>query len=96
MTCTCADQWVGLTPRHGLSAYAILHGGSHHPHDPSDLCRCLRVSPNAPTHMRERSPEWAALVDHWDELADMLAEEHPAGTAPRTYARMRELLATKP
>jgi hypothetical protein len=89
--CTCADQWVGMTPRHGLSAYAIKHGGMDYPHDPSDFCRCLHVSPFAPSHMRGRSPEWDALVAHWDELADMLGEEHPSGNAPRTYARMKEL-----
>jgi hypothetical protein len=91
--CTCATPgYTGSVPERGLSAYAIKRGGKDHPHDPSDLCRCLYVSPSAPTHMQERSPQWAALVDHWDELADLLAEEHPNGSAPKTYARMQELL----
>jgi hypothetical protein len=42
--------------------------------------------------MLGRSPEWTALVEHWQELAELLAQEHPSGSAPRTYARMRELL----
>ncbi len=61
--CRCASEWTGVVPAYGLSAYAITRGGTSHPHDPSDLCRCLYVSPSAPTHMRERSPEWASLVD---------------------------------
>lgn len=77
----------------GLSAHAIISGGTDHPHDPSDLLRCLNVSRCAPKHMRSRSLEWAALVDHWDELRDLVEAEKPTGRAPRTYARMRELLA---
>lgn len=76
----------------GLSAHAIIFGGISHPLDPSDLSRCLTVSPAPPLHMRTRSPEWTALVEHWTELADMLAAEQPAGRAPRTYTRMRELI----
>jgi hypothetical protein len=77
----------------GLSAQAIRGYGRFHPHDPSDLCRCLAIQKNPPEHMRGVSAEWAILVDHWRELADMLAEEHPSGRAPKTYARMQELFA---
>jgi hypothetical protein len=91
--CRCSTQWTGVAPAYGLSAYAIRHGGTEYPLDPSDFCRCLHVSPFAPEHMRDRSPEWTALVDHWDELSDMLREEHSTGTAPRTYARMKALFA---
>ena len=77
----------------GLSARAILFGSGPSPSDPSDLCRCLEVSPSAPEHMRGRSAEWTTLVDHWDELAALLHEEHPTGVGVRTYARMRELFA---
>ena len=44
----------------------------HHPHDPSDFNRCLLLIDMAPEIgaglpvMRAASPEWAALVDHWD------------------------------
>lgn len=92
--CTCSTPGLtGVDPSSGLSAYAIRHAGAtpHHPRDPSDLCRCLSVSPEAPTHMRGKSPEWTVLVDHWDELAALLREEHPTGSGPKTYARMQEL-----
>lgn len=77
----------------GLSARAILHGGTHHPHDPSDLLRCLTVSPTAPHHMSACSAEWSTLVAHWDELAALLRTEMTDGAerAPKTYARMRQL-----
>ena len=77
----------------GLSAHAILCGGSDYPHDPDDLLRCLKVSPFPPLHMRTRSPEWAALVDNWQKLADMVETEQPTGHAPRTYRLMRELIS---
>jgi len=89
--CRCSTKWTGVAPAYGLSAYAILHGGHDYPRDPADLCRCLKVSPSAPEHMRGRSPEWAALVDHWDELAALMKGEHPSGSGPKTFARMREL-----
>lgn len=91
--CRCSTPQTGMWPNHGLSAYAILHGGTDHPHDPSDLCRCLRVSPQPPLHMANRSRQWAGLVKHWSELAALLVEEHPNGTAPKTYQRMKEVMA---
>lgn len=77
----------------GLSADAIRGSGSDYPRDPSDLCRCLVVSPNPPDHMRGKSPEWTVLVDHWDELTALLKSEHASGSEPKTYARMKELFA---
>jgi len=84
----------------------ILRDGDdarHHPRDPADLNRCLLLVATVPEAaralpgMREVSPEWAALVDHWDELAALFHEEagpdwSKARSAPRTYARMAELL----
>jgi hypothetical protein len=77
----------------GLSAAAILGNAStiHHPGDPWDLRRCLTISPSPPMNMRHASPQWGVLVDHWRELADLLESEGD-GWAPKTYARMRELL----
>jgi hypothetical protein len=80
----------------GLSAHAIVCVGYHYPHDPADLNRCLQVSPAAPEHMRKVSPQWAALVEHWSELADLLASEQASGQAPKTYARMKELMVPQP
>lgn len=95
MKCRCADEWVGLTPRHGRSAYAIKSNGFDHPYDDSDFCRCLHVSPNPPVHMRDKSPEWRVLVDNWEELAELVRDEHSRlmpGSQRKAYGRIRELL----
>lgn len=75
-----------------------------HPNDPDDLKRCLMLLEDVPElvpdfpRMRDVSPVWAALVDHWDELRTMfLAEAGEAWRkgpwrAPKTYARMTELI----
>lgn len=68
-----------------------------YPRDPSDFGRCLGLLKAAPElrekigQMRECGPQWAALVDHWDELESLYNEELPTGKAPKTYSRMREL-----
>ena len=87
----------------GLSAKAIAYAGHiDHPHDPADLKRCVDYCFTAgidTTELRRRmggrSPEWDALLPHWNELAGLLADEMDVrtdGRAPATYARMRELL----
>lgn len=74
-----------------------------HPHDPADLNRCLLLIEMAPEIgaklpvMRAVSPQWAALVDHWDDLVASFHDEaglnwSKAESAPRTYAMMRKLL----
>ena len=74
-----------------------------HPHDPSDLGRCLRLLELIPEwkermgEMSVLSPAWAALVAHWDELARLMELEvgidwSKGKSAPVTYARMREIL----
>jgi hypothetical protein len=73
-----------------------------YPLDPDDFKRCLKLLKAAPLvrlhfpSIREPSPTWANIIDHWDELEALFIEE--AGTdwntrwsAPRTYARMQEL-----
>lgn len=81
-----------------------------YPYDPDDFQRCerlLRAVPLARSAlplMRDVSPEWAGLVDDWDNLADLLESEIPGvydgkhGCAPKTYERMRAIytLARKP
>ena len=70
-----------------------------HPHDPGDLSRCIALLENVPSFrtkldiMKNVSPYWAVLVEHWDELESLLSEEHTHITskAPKTYARMQEL-----
>lgn len=75
--------------------------GSDYPHDPADLRRCVQLIEQHPLlafvfkdAMRAHGPVWAALIDVWDELAETLAAEMAEGTgkAPRTYARMREVI----
>lgn len=74
-----------------------------HPYDPSDLGRCRKLMERVPalrdrfSEMRDVSPQWAALVDHWDELCATMDEEAPEwrkwqGAAANTYRRMNELL----
>lgn len=75
----------------------------HYPHDPSDLCRCLRLLESVPEfaprigEMAGVSSVWTALVAHWVEIVALLENEAPKwrereGTAPKTYARMREII----
>lgn len=64
-----------------------------YPHDGGDLGRCLRLLDRIPewkprmVEMRKVSPQWAALVDHWDELVAKYAAKHP-----RLYERMQAIL----
>jgi hypothetical protein len=86
----------------GLSAQAIAGNGSNHPHDPSDLLRCVnyctgRLSTSAlQSRMAGRSIYWDRLLPEWDHLVDLLRHEMDTrtdNTAPRTYAEMRRILA---
>ena len=67
------------------------------PHDPADFGRCLGLLEACP-ELRERvprmaadGPQWAVLVEHWDELTARYHAEFPTGSAPRLLARMDEL-----
>lgn len=68
-----------------------------HPRDPSDFKRCVDLLNAVPTFritldvMKQVSKQWAVLVEHWDELETLLNEEIPQRSAPKTYARMKEL-----
>ena len=73
----------------------------NHPHDPSDLRRCLdycegRLSTDdLRTRMAGRSVYWDRLLPEWDNLAALLRHEidtRKDGTAPRTYAAMKRVL----
>lgn len=92
----------------GMSSHAIARafghctsGGFDHPHDPSDLSRCVAYCTETgitTDALRKRmatvSDSWHALVDHWDDLVLLMDAERAEGTgrAPRTYRRMCELL----
>ena len=72
------------------------------PLDPADLRRCLLLIEQVPEAreqgvdvLAKRSPQWAALADIWDDLAKTLRAEigealPPRGSAPKTYALMKE------
>ena len=74
------------------------------PLDPADLRRCLLLLEAVPETrekgllvLAERCPRWAALVKVWDHLSETLRSEigeslPQRGSAPRTYALMKEAL----
>lgn len=74
---------------------------TEYPHDPGDFGRCVGFLDAVPeareklTTMRDVSPQWAALIDNWQELESLYREEQPSGSAPKLYARMQELLTAK-
>lgn len=92
MTCLCHVN--------GLSARAIAGRGTDHPHDPSDLLRCVNYWGTGGTdalreRMAGRSIYWDRLLPHWDDLVALLRHEvdtRTDGNAPRTYAEMRRVL----
>lgn len=81
--------------------------GDDHPYDPGDFRRCemlLRAYPLArlvfPALMPARSRVWARLVEHWEELVELIESESPGAfdraashgrSAPKAYALMCEL-----
>lgn len=69
--------------------YDVLAGGRtgiinkqeySHPRDPDDFRRCYLLIKAVPEmrndidKMREISPQWRAIADNWDKLAEMLEE----------------------
>lgn len=82
----------------GLSAQAIAGHGSHHPHDPADLLRCIKYAEGRWTttelqdRMAGRSPEWDRLLPVWDPLVQLLKSEmenRKDGRAPATFIAMQ-------
>jgi hypothetical protein len=65
-----------------------------HPHDSDDFGRCYRLLEAVPefkpriSEIAVRSSEWSALVEYWDELTTLYAEDG------RCYERIKEILAT--
>lgn len=86
----------------GLSARAISGGGSDHPHDPSDLLRCIKYcesrglsTEQLRSRMAGRSVPWDRLLPEWDNLVEILRHEMDTrtdGMATRTYAEMKRVL----
>lgn len=80
-----------------------MWNGTEHPHDPSDFNRCLLLLDQVPEvrdhfpSIADLSPQWSALIAHWDELTKQFVHEvgwawskHEA--APVTYMRMQQVL----
>ena len=99
---SCAMFWKLTGVKPGYIADQNHYG---HPHDPDDLRRCMRLLDQVPefagriAEMATCSPEWAALVSHWDDLCATLAEEAPdlagpkcSGKAQQTYDKMMAIL----
>ena len=92
----CMAMWLAFGKRTQAAFGA-------HPHDPSDMDRCLKLLWRAPG-LRKRLPKmaeldktWAALVARWDEIEAMQMDEiglnwTKAKSAPKTYALMREVI----
>jgi len=109
-TLSQAMQWL-VNGSTGLSSKCLLatiiHGepleggwdAKFHPHDPSDLKRCIGLLDAAPdlrnhlSMMKTVSKEWEILVQHWHELEATFrveVEQHP-NRAPETNELMRSL-----
>lgn len=71
-----------------------------YPYDPADLNRCRILVKHIPEirdsfkKIGRRVPGFKPILDNWDELIALLDEEmrKKTGSAPCTYARMKELL----
>lgn len=103
MTPTLAQWLTGRDTGASSKAIAYFMMGARgvycpHPLDPSDFGRCYRLMQLIPEFrtnlwmMRGVSPQWTALIDHWEELEALYEEELPFDRAPKLYARMKELI----
>lgn len=71
-----------------------------YPYDPADFNRCMNLVDTIPEirdHFEaigQKVPPFKNILDNWEELKNLLLEEkkNADGRAPRTYARMKELL----
>jgi hypothetical protein len=75
---------------------------NHHPLDPADLNRCIKLVDEVPEikdafpKIAALSKEWQAVIDNWDSLKKSFVDE--AGydwsekhSAPLTYKKMKDL-----
>lgn len=95
------ETFTGMPCLTGLWRYR-----THHPYDPSDLRRCMKLLETVPEfqgrmeEMRKVSPTWSRFVDRWDELIALLKQEmsdkRNKGKAPQTYELMKEIRRDTP
>lgn len=78
-------------------------GRHHHPHDPADFDRCLRLLDAVPemrphlAKMAYVSDAWKKLVERWHDIERQHLKEVGLGwtkalSAPKTYALMKSVL----
>lgn len=107
---TAAIVWHG-SGEHGISSEAIFdrlafgiqgrRWGSDYPRDPSDFRRCQLLLRRVPEwrerlpEMAANGPEWARLVERWDDIHALIEEEvpgylegHREGMARKAYDLM--------
>lgn len=83
----------------GVPVGNYIFPSSGYPHDPSDFRSCMQLINQYPVlrshlyEMKDVSPQWAQIVDHWDELEALYETERkrPDGNAPLLYKRLQEL-----
>lgn len=101
------EEWAAGrdTGTSSLTIYSAITGKpTHHrgfdiPYDPDDFGRCYRLLKLFPAWREKlgetikRCPPWKPFVEAWDELTALYELEVPnhSGSAPRLYARMKEL-----
>lgn len=105
-------EWIASEDT-GMSSEAIayhmlgMYSEGSHPHDPSDLGRCLRLLELFPAwkprirEMATYSRNWAALSARWEELAVIMDDEvgidwSKGHNAPRTYEAMQAAMKRRP
>jgi hypothetical protein len=101
-------QWLlnGDTGTSSMTIWSVMmkkscRGGPDVPYDPDDFGRCYRLLKVMPS-WRARLPEvsqkysrWKGLVDNWDELTALYEEGITSSTAPKLYARIKELIGDR-
>ena len=90
-----------------LTGIDALRGtAAAHPTDANAFGRCRKLVEACPEiagklpAMRFNSPHWRAVIGRWQPLCDMMDREAPnwrinRGTAPGTFAMIRETLASE-
>jgi hypothetical protein len=78
----------------GVMTGKLPKDGYCYPHDGGDFGRCIGLLAAVPewrsrlSEMRAVGPEWAAIVDHWEELEALFRKDG----GDRLYRRMKEIL----
>lgn len=109
-----AAEWLGAGERgiSSNTMFTVLTGvdamsgywRQDHPYDPSDFRRCRLLLEAVPAlapllpNMRNASPQWAALVDAWEDICRAMNEEAPnwrgahGWNCPRTYELIKKAI----